>query len=215
MDNEVSVKRIIHLIRNRIWILIVSIIVFTSFGGIYSVFFTNPLYESSTRMIVKAEPDLMNTLMVMITEPSFLEKVIAEMDLNRSPETLSKQITSGSVENSSIVRISVIDTNPELAAKIADTTAAVFKKEVPGLLGFSDISIFSKAKISSQPINNHQSKNIMIGFMVGFITGLGVIILLDFMDNTVRSERSVEQLLGIPVLGSISKIDKENTSQTG
>lgn len=215
LDNEVSVKRIIHLIRKRIWIIIVSIIVFTSFGGLYSVFFTNPLYESSTRMIVNAEPDLMNTLMVMIKEPSFLEKVIVEMELDQTPEELSKQITAGSIENSSIVRISVIDTNPELAAKIADTTASVFKKEIPRLLDFNDISVFSKANISSLPINDNQTKIILIGFLIGLITGVGVIFLFDFMDNTVSSERNIEQLLGIPVLGSISKMDKETTSQAG
>ena len=37
----------------------------------------------------------------------------------------------------------------------------------------------------------------------------GLIFLLEFIDNTIRSKRSAEQLLGYLVLGSISKITKK------
>ncbi|WP_342432787.1 Wzz/FepE/Etk N-terminal domain-containing protein [Neobacillus sp. FSL H8-0543] len=213
MENEINIKKIFNLIKKRFWIIIITTIIFTAIGGIYSIYFTKPLYESSSRMIVNAEPTLMTTLMVMIKEPSFLENVVYEMNLDRTPEQLGQQISAGSIGGSTIVKISVTDSNPELATKIADTTANLFKREMPNLLGFSDISIFSEAKVSPHVINNNHEKKIIIGFLIGVISGIGLIFIIDFLDNTVRSEGSIEQLLGIPVLGSVSKMNKKNTAR--
>ncbi len=153
-------------------------IIFSVFGAIYSVFFTKPLYESSSRMIVSAEPSLMNTLMIMIKEPSFLEQVVNELDLNKTPESLSAQVSAGSIGGSSIVKISVTDRNPELAAKIANTTTNIFIREMPKLLEFNGISKFSEAKINPYPINQNHEKKILLGLLVGIIAGIGLIFLI-------------------------------------
>nr|WP_263325061.1 Wzz/FepE/Etk N-terminal domain-containing protein [Neobacillus sp. Marseille-Q6967] len=212
MEKEINIKRLFNIVKKRIWIVIVTTIISSTFAAIYSVYFTTPLYESSSRIIVNAQPDLMNTLMVVIKEPTFLEHVINEEKLDRSPEELSQQITAGSIAGSSIVKISVVDTNPRIAANIADAVADVFKNEIPKILGFSDIRIFSKAKVISNPINLNHEKKIVIGIMLGLIAGVGIIFLLDFLDNTVKSERSIEDLLGIPVIGNVSRINKKNTA---
>ncbi|MEH7014755.1 Wzz/FepE/Etk N-terminal domain-containing protein [Neobacillus niacini] len=213
MEKEINIKKLFEIIRKRVWIMIVFSILFAAVGGIYSIYFTKPLYESSSRMIVNADDKLMNTLMVMIKEPSFLDNVVNEMDLNRTPEELSQQISAGSIGGSSIVKISVIDTNPELAAEIANTSVIVFKREMQKTLGFNDISIYSKAKTSSNPININHDNKIALSFIIGIIAGAGFIFLLDFMDNTIRSEYFAEQLLEVPVLGSVSKMSKKNISQ--
>lgn len=205
-----NIKRLLTLMKKRVWLIFVITILFSMLATLYSVYFTKPLYESSSRMIVNANPELMTTLMVMIKEPSFLENVVDEMDLNRTPEELSKQISASSIGGSAIVKISVFDTDPKLAAQIADTTAIVFKQQIPTLLGFSDINILSKAKINSFPINENHVRNIMLGFLGGLIAGVGLIFLLDLLDNTIKSERGAEQLLGIPVLGSVSKMKKKH-----
>lgn len=186
-------------------------VLFAAVGGFYSYYFTKPIYETSTKLIVNAEDKLMNTLMVMIKEPSFLEHVVKEMDLNKTPEQLSQQISAGSIGGSSIVNISVTDTDPVLAAKIANTSADIFKREMKATFGLEDIRIYAEAKINSTPLNiNHQNK-IVLSLIIGIVAGIGLIFLLDFMDNSIRTENYAEQLLEIPVLGSVSKMSKKNT----
>ncbi|WP_187118858.1 YveK family protein [Bacillus marasmi] len=212
MEKEINIKKLLYVIRKRIWIVILLSILFSIFGGVYSVFFTKPLYESSSRLIVNAEPELMNTLMVMIEEPSFLEYVIVDLGLEKTPEQLSEQVYAESIEGSSIVKISVMDANPLMAKKIADATAKVFQKEVPKLLEFKDISIFSKAKLGSKPINDDHETRMMLGFIVGLITSVGLIFLMNFFDDTIKSEKEAELLLDLPVFGYISKVDTRQKS---
>lgn len=212
MEKEINIKKLLYVIKKRIWIVIVLSILFSALGGIYSVFFTKPLYESSARMIVNAEPELMNTLLVMIEEPSFLEYVIVDLGIDMTPERLSEQVSAESIEGSSIVKISVIDSNPQEAQDIADATVKAFQKEIPKLLGFKDINIFSEAKLSSYPINNDHETKIILGFLVGAIAGVCLIFLLNFFDDTIRSEQEIEQLLGLPVFGSVSKMNTKKTT---
>ncbi|MEH7112575.1 Wzz/FepE/Etk N-terminal domain-containing protein [Neobacillus niacini] len=209
MEKEINIKKLFEIIKKRFWVMIVTVIITLALSAIYNIYFTKPQYESSSRIIINAEPELMNTLMVMIKEPSFLEHVIEEMELNKTPEELSKQISAGSIGGSTIVKISVFDTNPEMATKIANTTAIVFKEKMPILLGFTSISILSDAKANPYPINDNQTRNILIGFLVGLISGVGIIFIKDFLDDTIRSEEYLEELLGVPVLGSISKMNKK------
>ncbi|MEW9052616.1 MAG: Wzz/FepE/Etk N-terminal domain-containing protein [Neobacillus sp.] len=212
MEKEINLKKLLNLLWKRAWIIITATIACSVLVGIYNLYFSKPIYESSSRIIVNAEPELMTTLMVMMKEPSFLEYVVSEMNLNKTPEKLSQQISAGSVGGSTIVKISVFDPDPEMAAKIANTTAIVFKEKMPVLLGFSGINILSEAKINSDAINENDTRNLLVGILLGLILGVGIIFLIDFLDDTIRSEQNVEKVLGIPVLGSVSKMTKKNTT---
>ncbi|MEH7402268.1 Wzz/FepE/Etk N-terminal domain-containing protein [Gottfriedia acidiceleris] len=213
MENEFNIKKLYGIIKKRFWILLVSIGLFTSLGGIYTYYFTMPQYSTSSKLIVNAKtPELMNTLLVMVKEPSLLRKVINQMNLNTTPDELSKEITAESINGSSVVQITAVDLDPKLAAEIANTTANVFMNQMPGLLGFKDIKFLSYAEVNTVPTNDSYSSYIIYGFLVGIVLGIALIFLLDSLDDTVRSEQSVEDLLGIPFFGTISKMNKKNTS---
>ncbi|WP_440603774.1 YveK family protein [Bacillus sp. GB_SG_008] len=216
MEKEINLKNLFAVIRRRLWIMVVLTLTITLVGAAYSIFLKTPLYTSSARILIPANNDTMNTLKVMINEPVVMEKVAAELaaelDINRSASALSGQISTESVQNSQIVRITVVDKDPELAAKIANTTAAVYKQEASSTLKFNDVSILSEATAlkNSVPINIDHTNTIMIAFFVGLVLSIGFIFLLDSLDDRIKSERAIEKLLDIPTLGSISKMNKKN-----
>jgi capsular polysaccharide biosynthesis protein len=45
-----------------------------------------------------------------------------------------------------------------------------------------------------------------IAFVVGLMTGVGLAFLLEYLDNTIKTEADVEKHLGLPVLGVVSVI---------
>lgn len=212
MEKEINLKNLFNVIRRRIWVLVVFTIMVTLVGAVYSIFWKTPLYTSSARVIIQANTETMNTLKVMVNEPAVLEKVAAELNINKSGSALSSQISAESVQGSQILKINVVDTDPVLASKIANTTATVYKQEVANILNFNNVSILSEAKASksSVPININHINTIMIAFFVGLVLSIGFIFLLDSLDETIKSERSIEKLLDIPVLGGVSKMNKRN-----
>lgn len=212
MEKEINLKNVFTVIRRRLWILVAMTMIITLAGAVYSIFLKTPLYASSARIIIPANSDMMNTLTVMINEPAVMEKVAAELNINRSASALSGQISAETVQGSQIVKINVVDTDPVLAAEIANVTAEVYKQEAANILKFNDISILSEAIAmkNAAPININHSKTIMTVFVIGLVLSIGFIFLLDSLDDTIKSERSIEKLLDIPTLGSISKMKKRN-----
>ncbi|HDR8169517.1 TPA: lipopolysaccharide biosynthesis protein [Bacillus thuringiensis] len=212
MNKEINLKNLFTVIWKRVWILLLFTTLTTVGGALYSMYMKTPLYASSARVIVQANAETMNTLKAMVNEPVILEKVAAELNINRSAGALSGQISTESVQGSQIMRINVVDIDPVLAHKIANTTAAVYKKEVANILNFNNVSILPEDPFQKNymPINVNHSKTILIAFSIGMVLSIGFIFLLDSLDERIQSERRIEQLLDVPVLGGISKMNRKN-----
>ena len=143
-------------------------------------------------------------------DSTIMEKVAKELKLQRSPEALAGQITAQSINGSQVVSVSVTDAEPTMAANIANTTAKVFKEEIPNIIGFNDVKILSEAKSVPFPINNNRNKMVMIGFIFGLVAGIGLVFFLESLDESVKSKEDVDEFLGVPVLGKVSKMKKQN-----
>jgi capsular polysaccharide biosynthesis protein len=209
IPKEINIKEIFLVIKKRLWIIAIITALASIAGYLYGEKDITLLYQSSARIIIGKDAD-MNTLQVILKDPVVLEKVVEKLDLNRSPESLANQISVGILDDSKVVSISVIDTNPNRAAEIANTTAEEFKIEITRLLDFSDIEIFSPAKTNPSPINEEESKSGIIGLVFGLFAGIGFVFFLDSLDDTVRSQKDVEDYLSLPVVGRISKMTKKN-----
>ncbi|URT70228.1 YveK family protein [Cytobacillus firmus] len=212
---EINLKDLFRVIKKRIWIVIVFAVIATAAGWFYSnANKTVPLYETSTNIIINAETGYRNTLQVIIKDTIVLEKVIRELELQSSPSSLAGSINVGSIDDTQVVKITVTDTNPTRAADIANTTAKVFIEEIPNIMGFEDVRVLSEAKINPIPINeDNQNKIIIAAFIFGIIAGIGLIFLIDSLDDSIKSEKDIESVLGIQVLGSVSKINKKNVNK--
>jgi capsular polysaccharide biosynthesis protein len=212
---EINLKEIFNVLKKRLWIIIIFIMLAGVAGFAFNSLNTALLYQSSTRIIIGANAELMKTLHVIIKDPTVLGKVVEEIGLEKSPEQLAGQITVESVEGSQVVSIRVVDTDPNVAADIANTTAKVFKEEVPKIIEFNDVRYLSEAKVNYSPINEKSNRLVVLAIIVGLATGIGFAFLLDSFDDTIRSERELEYLLGIPVLGRVSKMNKKNFKKKG
>jgi capsular polysaccharide biosynthesis protein len=207
---EINLKEIYGILKRRFWVIIVFAILLTVLGTLYSKYTTNYLYQSSTRILVNATPDLMKTLVVMIKDPVIMEKVITQLELSKSPEGLGAQISVNSISDSQVVLISVVDNNPATAAMIANTTAVVFQKEIVKILNFNDVQLLKEAKENPFPINDNQFRTIFLSMIIGIVLGIGSIFFLHSLDDTIKKEEELEEQFGLHVIGNISKITRKN-----
>ncbi len=49
--------------------------------------------------------------------------------------------------------------------------------------------------------------NIAIAFLLGFMVSVGLVFLLEYLDNTYKNKEQLEKDLDIPVLGTIPDLD--------
>jgi capsular polysaccharide biosynthesis protein len=223
MEETISLRELFQVLRKRLWLIVLITIIAATVSAVISFFVLTPVYESKTQILVnQAKNDqqlynnqtvqtnvqLINTYNDIIKSPAILDKVIKELKLDGSAQSLSGQIQVTNAENSQVAQIVVQDTSVKRATEIANTTASVFKKEVPKIMNVDNVSVLSKATLgeSASPVKPQPLMNIAIAVVVGLMVGVGVSFLLEYLDNTLKTEQDIENILELPVMGVITTI---------
>ena len=232
MEETISLKELLETLKKRL-LLIVSITVIAAIiSGVVSYFFLTPIYQASTQILVNQKEtkdqslynsnqvqtnlQLINTYNVIITSPAILNDVIKELDLKMTAAQLKEKITVGSEKDSQVVNLSVQDPNAEKAAKIANKTAAMFKKKIATIMNVNNVSILAPAVVAENPtpIKPQPLLNVAIALVVGLMAGVGIAFLLEYFNNTIKNEQDVEKILGLPILGIIATIDDQKMEES-
>lgn len=225
VENELDLRELISMIWKRLWIILAITFLTTAASGVYSFFLITPQYQASTQMLInqasiegqtnqgdiRTNLELINTYNVIVKSPRILDLVISEYGLNKSYQQLNNKIVVNSVKNSQVMSITVTDPSYEQAAYIANAIAHTFQREVVQLMKVDNVHIMAEAKenVTASPVSPKPYLNMAIAFVVGMMTAVGLIFLLEYLDNTIRTEQDIEKILGLPVLGSISKMDEK------
>ncbi|WP_058306555.1 YveK family protein [Gracilibacillus massiliensis] len=104
------------------------------------------LFQTSTQVVVETDSERLTTLVTMIGDDSIMEKIIKELQLPYSKKSLSRNLNIQRVDDSQVIRISVVDTEPDRAVLIANTTARIIRNEFTETLGIQNISQLVEAK---------------------------------------------------------------------
>ncbi|MDQ0463108.1 capsular exopolysaccharide synthesis family protein [Caulobacter ginsengisoli] len=82
---------------------------------------------------------------------------------------------------------------------------------VAGGLANNNVSIIDHAKPPRFATKPSLRKNLVTSALLGLILGIGLAFLIEMMDESIRSVQDVERKLGLPLLGSIPKLEKGTT----
>lgn len=70
----------------------------------------------------------------------------------------------------------------------------------------SIVSILDPAVVPTRASNKNFALNAIFGVVAGIALGAGIIVLLSFFDDRIKSTRDIETSLGIPLLGTVTKL---------
>ncbi|MCP3739696.1 YveK family protein [Rossellomorea sp. BNER] len=228
MEETISLRELLNTLKKRLSLIVIITALATMVSGLISFFVLTPVYQSSTQLLVnqsKSEQpaynlqeiqsnlQLINTYNVIMKSPAILDKVVSNLDLKMTSNELNEKITVQSEEDSQVVNVSVQDEDPQKAADIANETVAVFKEEIVKIMNVDNVSVLSKAEVGENvsPIKPKPLLNIAIALVVGLMTGVGLAFLLEYFDNTIKTEQDIEKILELPVLASVTTIKETDT----
>lgn len=228
MEETISLAEIMETIKKRIAMIILITLGASALSGIVSYFFLTPIYQASSQVLVnqtsnekqgslttgqiRANLNIINTYQVIIKSPYVLDKVTQQIDTNLTSGQLSHKLTVSAKENSQVLKIAVKNEDPAQAVQLANTIAHVFQDEIISLMNVDNVTILSSAELSEHPspISPNPKLNMAIAFVIGLMISIGLAFLLEYLDTSIKTERDVEELLGLPVLGSVAEMsDKE------
>ncbi|RXT03685.1 YveK family protein [Ammoniphilus sp. CFH 90114] len=226
-ETTIDLREIVEIIKKRFVIIILVTLMATVTSGLVSFFVITPIYEASTQLLVNKKESqsemlvpnfsdiqsnlkLIETYNVIIKSPRVLEKAIENMGLEMTAGQLSNKIKVNAVQNSQVMSITVSDPDPEKAILIANGIASTFQTEIQTIMNVDNVQILAEAKSQEtySPVKPKPFLNMVIAFVVGLMTAVGIVFLLEYLDNTLKSEQDIERILGLSVLGSIATMDE-------
>jgi len=93
--------------------------------------------------------------------------------------------------------------------KVVDNLRA----ELAGKLQLSNIRVLQYAEVSEKPIGPKRFRGIVLGGLLGIIMGFGLAYLLDYLDNTIRSQEDVEKYIKLPYLGHVPSVKDKSKDE--
>ncbi|WP_459501272.1 YveK family protein [Bacillus sp. C1] len=228
MEETVRLKELFYILKKHLFIILTISIGAAIASSILNFYFITPIYQSSTQILVNQKKQegiiqpgeiqtniqLTNTYKIIIKSPVILEQVKSKLKLDMSIQELSGKISVANEKDSQVIIITVQNEDLKVANNIANTIAEVFKNEVAKIMSVDNVTILSKAEIvtEKEPVKPRPLLNIGIVFSIGLIVAIGFVLLLEYLDNTLKREEDIENELKLPVFGVISHIEENEES---
>ncbi|ANU10195.1 capsular biosynthesis protein [Planococcus antarcticus DSM 14505] len=225
MLETISLREVYLILKNRMRLILAITIAFMIMTALISYYMITPIYQTSTQLLISQQQteagldsqsietdlQLVATYSEIIKSPIILEQVVSQLELGISYEELQEKVTVEIAESSQLLNIVVADADLAAAVKIANKTAEIFEVEIMELMNADNVSILSPAVVmeNQTPISPNPPLNILLSAIVGLLVGAALAMILRYLDTTLRGEKDIQDVLGIPVLGSISPMNEE------
>lgn len=221
-----SLEEIIRIVWSRFWTVVLVVVVLTGLVAAYS-FIRTPTYEASIKLLVgqrqgAADPyaldnieglqQLTPTLAEAVTSRPVAEDVIERLNLQLSSEAfIEDHLRVESIPETLFVRVSYRDTDPRRASLAANTLGDVFSERISQVSPESSAvsaTVWEPATIPETPISPDLKLNVLLALILGVVLGLGLVFLLEYLDDSWRSPEETELISGVPNPGSIPSISE-------
>ena len=221
---EIDLTELFDYFLKRAYIIVITALVFLVVGLTYTVFLKEPLYKSDVNVIIVnkdmqvsstlqseiiANQKLAATYRELVESRRILNQVIDNLQLNYTIGELQNMISVENVNETEIIKITVSSNDPKEAKKIANETALIFQDEVKDIYNLENVSIVDKAVLAKDPYNINIIKESIIYIALGVVLSCGVIFVIYYFDNTIKSIDQVEKHLGVPVIGTVPSVGKK------
>lgn len=151
------------------------------------------------------------TLARMGTNRVVIEQALKDLKLTDKLDAvdIAENVRSSVPVNTQQIEITVRDTDPERAAKLANAIGRAFSKMVDDNASKSSnlsATVWQPALVPNVAASPNLKLNALLGLVLGLMLGLGSALLREQLDQAWKGEEELEELLGIPVLGAIPDI---------
>ena len=222
-EQVISISEIFEAIKKR-WIIIVAItLTATIISGIISFFVIDPVYEASTKVFVgKEENDnaaynsseinmyqqLLQTYAQAIKTKDLVNRAISGLKYDGlEARNVVESLTVNPISNTQILQIKYQSKDPNEAKDVLKSVTDEFIVTAKELVPNGNVRVIEEVELPQNPVSPNKKMNIAIAFLLGLMVSVGLVFLLEYLDNTYKNKDQLEKELGIPVLGAIPDIE--------
>jgi succinoglycan biosynthesis transport protein ExoP len=222
-EEPVELKDYIRVIQKR-WHIIVAVMLVVLAGAAAAMALSPKVYEADTQLFVSTSGGSDSSALLsgsnftqarvlsyadVITTPEVLDPVIETLRLHTTAATLGAQITATVPLNTVLIQVAVTNADPRVAAQVADALGRQFTQTVADLESVKGqpspvkLTVVSAPTVPTTPISPKPTRNLALGVVLGLLLGLGLALLRDLLDTSIKGEKDCAELTDATVIGGI------------
>ena len=227
-----NISKVLDGIKDKWKNVVLIVLSFLLISSIYNIFFINKEYEANVKIFIgkqkfknitetynNEEINLYQRLITTYSEVIKSKKLINEsikgskMNYlqdkykNINYDLLMENLTVNPIANTQIIEIKYKSLNPQqsydLLYSITENLISYSKELYPNV----NITVLEQVHVNLKPLMNKKLTIIGLGLILGLIVGIGGIIGVMYLNNTYKNQKSLEEEIGLTVIGVIPKID--------
>ena len=220
-ENLISISEILRSFKKRLWIIILITLITTILGfsrtiGIgpsYSGFMKVLISTSEKEMDYYSEDQIeyysnfCKIFIEIIKAGDYLEKPLKRNHVKTNYQTVKNNLGITPGANAPIFTISYSGGNKEEVEKIIDTIYDCLISELKEIQPDVKSKIVSDINVST--IYPNKKKSIILCFAIVLIFSSGIVMVLIYLDGSVKNRKQLEKITGLPILGIIPKHERE------
>ncbi|MBA3926659.1 YveK family protein [Listeria rustica] len=218
-QKTIELADFLYVLKKWFWLIIILCIVGAMSGFVISKEFMTPIYESQSQLVIKQENkkdtatttetqsniQLVNTYKIILVSPTVLGTVIKNLDLPESTEQLAKQILIENSKDSQVLTVNVLNADRELAKQINQQLIKAATKESDKIMSANNIRVLTQPTENMSPVKPNQTLVIGVGFIVGLLVAISIIVLKETMRQNIRDEKELRAIIKATHLGNINQ----------
>jgi protein tyrosine kinase modulator len=221
VERPFTLSDLARVLRMRLWVILLVVVVVVGVAVVASLWQT-PKYEASAMLLVGQEQGngqdtnlggavsglqaLTQTMIIAIDTPRVADEAIRRLGLKMSSDQLLHDLTIQQVESSQFIQLTYTSTDPERAAQIVNTVGQVSSERIAAASATANnitATVYQKAEVPDHPSSPDPLRNGLLAGVLGLMLGVGLALLMEYLDNSWRSPEEVEQISGVPTFAII------------
>ena len=210
-----------RVLLKRLWVVLLVIALAVGVAVAASLYQTKT-YEASAMLMVGQEQgdgqdtnlagsveglqQLTQTMIIAIDIRPVAEEVIQRLGLEMSPDELLDNLDIEQVETSQFIRLSYTDTDAERAEQIVNTVGTVSTERISNTGAAANnitATVMERAVVPDAPISPNPLRNGLLAAVLGLMLGVGLALLIEYLDHSWHSPEEVERVSGVPTFATV------------
>ncbi|MFI3057252.1 YveK family protein [Streptococcus sp. 2020WUSS084] len=213
---EIDILFLLKTIWRRKIVILLMALLSAGLAFAYSSFLVTPQYDSTTRIYVvgqhaeagvgvtnqdlQAGTYLVKDYKEIILSQDVLSQVVSELNLE---DNLKEKVSVSIPVDTRIVSITVRDSNPNEAARIANSLRSFAAQKIIEVTKVSDVTTLEEAVPAEEPSTPNTKRNILLGLLGGSILATGLVLVMEILDDRVKRPQDIEEVMGLTLLGVV------------
>jgi capsular polysaccharide biosynthesis protein len=218
---ELDLKELFSIILSKWYVIVLFVALGVSATCMYSYMMLEDIYTTQSSMIVLVESEETSEmtnftygerLVDTYTELAKSEQVIdrlEELDLPYTRSQYKSMISLSGVSDTVVIKLVVEGTDKEDITLIANETMLAIQELSTQYEGFDNIEILDMAKVPMSPSGPNRMLYLAIGTVLGGMVGISVILMVEFLDTSIKTTKDIERKLRLRVLSVIPDYEHE------